>query len=153
MTDIPKGAPGRIPGPLPLRKQQPVELKPGSVVFFQQCKKTAKPNSGGIGFKGHGFGIFLGIVPPGVAEPTRYMMDPLMAGIGWVSFETVKELLGEETLKKLTDAFTKKYDIEERPTEEIPNSVQLALPPEKTLVGLDGQPLELPDRNKNRFDQ
>lgn len=117
-------------------------LKPGGVVFFPTCKKTAKPNGQVYVMKGHGYGVFLGVVPMGHPEPTREMMDPLLAGVGWVSFENVIELLGEDQFKILEEKFRAKYDMDqdiEGPSTAEPS---IALPPEKQLIGLDGKALK-----------
>ncbi|MDH4164704.1 MAG: hypothetical protein OEW15_18750, partial [Nitrospirota bacterium] len=108
---IPRGAPGRQMGPQGLKPLPAGTLKPGGVVYFNVCKKSTKPNSEPMIFKGHGFGVFLGVVPQFKVEPTREMLDPLLAGIGWVSFENVYELLGEEQFKLLETKFREKYEL------------------------------------------
>lgn len=145
---IPMGAPGRQRGPQGLRKANGT-LKPGSVVFFNGCKKSTKQNSEPFIFKGHGFGVFLGVVPTNVKEPAREQMDGLLAGIGWVSFENVAELLGEEQFDLLAKKFQEKYGLEPLPEDEkMPENPpapiaepELTLPPEKQLLGADGRPM------------
>lgn len=146
--NIPRGAPGKQMGPRGLKPMPAGTLKPGGVVFFNVCKKSTKPNSTPMVLKGHGFGVFLGIVPQFGVEPTREMMDPLLAGVGWISFEHVAEFLGEEQFKILETKFREKYGLEEMTEEEAaaepkPEVPLLTLPPEKPtgLVALDGAPL------------
>lgn len=145
---IPRGAPGRQMGPRGLKPLPAGTLKPGNVVFFNVCKKSTKQNSEPMVIKGHGFGVFLGVVPQFAPEPTREMMDPLLAGVGWVSFENVYELLGEEQFKILETKFREKYGLEEakegEPTPDVPPpkaEPTIAMPPEKKLIGIDGRPL------------
>lgn len=118
-------------------------LKPGQIVFFPVCKKTTKPAAQPAVFKGHGFGVFLGVVPHGIMEPTRQMMTPLMAAIGWISFDDVAEFLGEEQLKELITKFKERH---EAPPGEEASPIQL--PPERPrIIGLDGN--EIVARNPN----
>lgn len=139
--NIPRGAPGRHPTALkPLPKG---ELKPGGVVFFPTCKKTTRGQP--IVFRGHGFGVFLGVVPQMAAEPNRYMIDPLMAGVGWISFAHIREFLGDEVFDDLAVKFRAKYELEPvkdgEVVPEVPPPPEIAMPAEKRLVGLDGQPI------------
>ncbi len=126
-------------------------LEPGGVVFFPACKKTPKPNSQTLVFQGHGFGIFLGIVPTGMEMPSRAQMDPLLSAVGWVSFENVAEMLGEDQFEILATKFREKYGLEEVPEGEemsdapAPRATpEIALPEERKLIGLDGKPLGKP---------
>lgn len=144
-NQIPRGAPGRQAGPRGLKPTG--TLKPGQVVYFNGCKKNTK-NSEPFIFKGHGFGVFLGVVPHNVREPAREQMDGLLAGIGWVSFENVAELLGEEQFDLLAAKFQEKYGLEPMPEgEKMPDAPApmaepvIALPPEKQLLGANGRPI------------
>lgn len=146
---IPRGAPGRQMGPQGLKPLPAGTLKPGGVVYFNVCKKSTKPNSEPMIFKGHGFGVFLGVVPQFKVEPTREMLDPLLAGIGWVSFENVYELLGEEQFKLLETKFREKYELDAVPEGEKieeppppPQDKSLMMPAKPELIGLDGRPLK-----------
>lgn len=143
---IPRGAPGRQTGPGGLRPLPAGTLKPGAVVFFPVAKKSTKANSEPLVFRGHGFGVFLGVVPQFAVEPTREMMDTLLSGVGWVSFENVFEMLGEEQFRILEQKFRAKYELEAMTEEEAKAeptpATPLHPPPEKTLlVSRDGTPL------------
>lgn len=146
---IPRGAPGRQMGPAGLKPLPAGTLKPGGVVYFNVCKKSTKQNSEPLIFKGNGFGIFLGVVPQFAQEPSRAHLDPLLAGIGWVSFENVVEMLGEEQFKILETKFRAKYGFEEVPEGEkveappVPKAEpELMMPAKPELIGLDGRPLK-----------
>lgn len=134
---IPRGAPGRhVP---PARPRSP--LNPGQVVFYPLCAKTTRPGTSPYVFQGHGFGVHLGVAGLGQPEPTKYMVPILMAGIGWVSFEEVRELLGEEACNTLMDKFRAKYEAKEE--ESKPEDKPAIVAPEAPkLIGLDGQPLK-----------
>lgn len=153
MKHIPKGAPGRTPG----RGVKPAEagsLKSGAIVYFPVCHKTTKPQAQPYVFQGKGFGVFLGVTPHGFPDMTREMIPAMMAGIGWVSFEDVAELLGEEQLKLLEQKFRDKY--EAKPGEEAAPAEppKIALPQSAgKLIGLDGAPLSSDDQtNKKEMD-
>lgn len=138
-SQIPRGAPGRIAG---MKPAEAGSVKPGQVVFFPACRKSTRPNSQTMIFKGNGFGVFMGVVPQGMGEPTKEMLPPLLAGIGWVSFEDVFELLGEEQFKLLETKFREKYEIAAGDEAAKPaEAPKIALPPERKLVTPDGSPL------------
>lgn len=148
-SKIPPGAPGRQFGPKSL-KQIAGSLKPGGVVFFNVCKKTTRPGSEPMVINGHGFGVFLGVVPNLAEEPTKEMLDPIMAGIGWVSFDHVAEFLGEEQIEILLTKFREKYGLEEvLPGESVeappPPPKMLTMPERPALIGRDGKPIKRED--------
>jgi len=89
----------------------PTEKKnfnPGDIVFFQSAK-TSSSMPGEFRFKGHGVGVFLGYVPPGVDDPPLDHLLRIMGGAGFLSFDDVKTFLGEEALKTVLEKFTLKY--------------------------------------------
>lgn len=84
-------------------------MKNGDVVFFKKAKTTSARKGLEIGFKGYGFGVMLGHVLPFAADPKPEMLLRLMGTIGFVSFDDVGELLGNEQAANLVKAFEDKY--------------------------------------------
>ena len=142
-SKIPPGAPGRQFGPKSL-KQIAGSLKPGGVVFFNVCKKSTRPGSEPMVINGHGFGVFLGVVLSLTEEPTNEMLDPILANLGWVSFDHVAEFLGEEQCKILLDKLAEKYGLEAGKPDEAPPKPPpiLTVPDRPALVGRDGKPIK-----------
>lgn len=77
------------------------KLACGDVVFFKHCTRTNRPTKDSWAFKGSGFGIFFGALPPLSTEPTESDVISCMAAIGFVSFDDVAEHLGEEIFTDL----------------------------------------------------
>ncbi len=131
--DIPRGAPN-VPKPVPAGT-----LTNGMLVFFGTCKKSAHRKAMKFSFKGHAFGIMLGVVPLFGKEPDRKAVVARLAGVGFVLLDDVADFLGDEAVATFTDKFHEKYD-EKQPTEP-----EIETPP-SMLVGADGEPLAPPER-------
>lgn len=84
-------------------------LKMGEIVFFRRCKRSSKRKAAEMELQGHGFGVFLGHVPPFVKDPEDWELLRMMGQAGFISFDDVRAFLGEETLKDLLTKFTKTY--------------------------------------------
>lgn len=82
----------------------------GDVVYFKKVTREIKRRSQEIGFKGgHGFGVMLGIVPPFQKEPAEGTLLQLMGQVGFMSFDDVKEFIGEDQMKVCVEKFKVKY--------------------------------------------
>lgn len=82
----------------------------GELVFFDQLKKMPKPNAPRFGFQGgHGFGIFLGVVPPFRPIPPFQLVYRIIGECGLLKFDDVAEFLGEDMVKICIDKYHKKY--------------------------------------------
>jgi hypothetical protein len=85
-------------------------IKPGDIVFFKKVTRSTKRRDPEIAFKGgNGFGVMLGIVPPFGPEPTESILLMLLGSVGFVSFDDVKDFLGEDQMKICVDKFTERY--------------------------------------------
>jgi hypothetical protein len=84
-------------------------VKMGEVVFFKKITKSNKPKSPEIGFKGRGFAVFLGHAPMYAPDPPRSVIFQMLGQIGLLSFDDVKEFLGEDAVNTITQKFTEKY--------------------------------------------
>lgn len=113
-------------------------IQNGMVVYFDKCKRAPHRKSLELKFRGHGFGIMLGVVPEFKKEPNRETIISLLASVGFVLLDEVADFLGDEAAAKFTEEFYKKY--ENKPPEEEP----VIEKPPSNLVGLDGQPLAQP---------
>lgn len=118
--------------------------RPGNIVYFQKCSVTLKKEGKIVGFKGHGFGVMLGIVPTGAPEPPLLILPRLLGESGYLSFDDVIAFFGEEVGKECVEKFKDKYygkvvlpedgeiDIEGR---QVKNALR--------LVDSSGKPMEL----------
>lgn len=84
-------------------------MKNGQVVYFKQVKLSTARKAPEFGFQGHGFGVFLGHVPPFQKEPPAEHLLRAMGAIGFVTFDDVAELLGSEQGQLCVKGFEKKY--------------------------------------------
>ncbi len=97
-------------------------MRNGDCVFFKEAKKTSRQNSPGVRFRGVGFGILLGHVPPFQKDPPAAELFRLMGTVGFMSFDDVGEFLGEEQAAACVKKFEEKYyvknviEAEEAPT-------------------------------------
>jgi hypothetical protein len=76
-------------------------IKPGDIGFFKNCKRTTKHTSPELGFKGYGFGLFLGVVPAFGREPTVDEIMALLSKVGFISFDDIGRLMGAENLLEI----------------------------------------------------
>lgn len=123
-------------------------FKPGDAVFFKKGKKDTKRKSIEGTFKGYGFGVFLGHVPPFQKDPPLEHLMRLMGTIGFLTFDDVGEFLGTEHAAKCVQMYEDKYypKIEVKKAEETTEEKQIEMPkelipPTPTLIGMDGKPL------------
>jgi hypothetical protein len=61
-------------------------MKNGDVVFFKVAKKGSHRKAQSVEFKGHGFGVLLGHVPPFQKDPPPEHLIRLMGTIGFPNF-------------------------------------------------------------------
>jgi len=85
-------------------------MKNGDVVYFKKAKHSSKiKDKTEITFKGMGFGVLLGHVPPFQKDPPASHLLKLMGTIGFLTFDDVAEFLGDEMGSKCVKAFEDKY--------------------------------------------
>ncbi len=99
-------------------------MKNGDVVFFKMAQDSSHPRkSKKIQFKGMGFGVFLGHVPPFQKDPPPEHLLRLMG---------VAEFLGDEMGAKCVQMFEDKY---------YGKKIEGEAPAGSTLVNSAGQPV------------
>jgi hypothetical protein len=131
------------------------KFQAGSIVFFKDIADTSRMKGRtGVRFKGHGFGVLLGEVPPFGKDPDQVALFRCLGGIGYLSFDDVGEFLGDEAGAKCVAAFEAKYfpkteepkEGEELPTSEEQkslNRVTDAMEKEPSrIMDIHGKPLE-----------
>lgn len=124
-----------------------MNFQPGDLIFFKKAKKETHRRAAEGAFKGHGFGVMLGHVPPFGKDPEPFMCVRLMGSIGYVSFDDIGEFLGNEIGAKVLAMFEAKYYAAEKALEaaaEEPS--KLILPPEKEtpkIINIKGEPFEV----------
>ena len=132
-------------------------FKNGDVVFFKSAKKGSARKAPEGRFKGYGFGVLLGHVPPFQKDPPAAELLRLMGSIGFVSFDDVAEFLGNEFGAQCVTKFEDKYygkvifqtDADGNPIlDEKGQMIPIAPPPEEvkaetpsTILGADGKPV------------
>lgn len=101
-------------------------IQPGQIAFFKNCsvKTYGTPD---LGFKGHGFGIFLGVVPPFGKEPTEEQIMIFLGQIGFISYDQLARVMGAEMVVDLMKKIDEKRS--EMIKEETPK-LELAKEPE-----------------------
>lgn len=102
---------GQKPGPGSVHQlAQSKKFQPGDAVYFKRIKETSLPHGRYQEFKGcHGFGILLGTVPENQPDPPQIYLNAVMSQLGWVTFDDVKQALGDETLQKVLAFVMEKY--------------------------------------------
>lgn len=106
-------------------------FKAGDVVFFKAAKRGTKRSLPEGKFKGHGFGVLLGQVPPFEKDPPADQLLRLMGSIGFVSFDDIGEFFGDEGGARCLSAFEAKYYAQPKGPSELP-------PVEKGPAPIDG---------------
>lgn len=93
------------------KKPEPSEIKiePGTVVYFTKAKTKPGLKTPEWGFKGHGYGIMLGLVPPGTLPPPLDFIKYQMANVGFVGFDEIAEFLGKEVAETCVKKAIEKY--------------------------------------------
>jgi hypothetical protein len=121
-------------------------MKNGDVVFFKNAKSGSARNAPEVQFKGMGFGVLLGHVPPFQKDPPPDQLLGMMGQIGFLSFDDVGEFLGNESGAACVAKFEDKYygkKIEQKEGEEpIQPELPLQPPTPSPIVGMDGAPLQ-----------
>lgn len=85
-------------------------LKGGDIVFFRRVKREPRRNAKEIGFRdGFGFGVMLGITSSKFPMPLPEHLTILMGQAGYISFDDIYLLLGEDVAKSLIKKFEEKY--------------------------------------------
>jgi len=86
------------------------KITPGSVVFFKRAKSIAH---GGkkkeFEFAGHGYGVILGLVPPGAPPPPIEIIIANLGAIGYGKLDDIKEFLGDEASELFQSRWQAKY--------------------------------------------
>lgn len=97
------------------------KISPGDIAFFKRAQGSTQKDAPQVAFAGHAFGVLLGVVPNGVRDPDINDVTAMMAGIGYIAFDEVQDLLGEETCDNLLKLFADKYkvNLREAPAEVI----------------------------------
>ncbi len=99
--------------------------RPGDIVYFRYARKNTNLKQPVAQFKGHGFGMFMGHVPPGAPEPHPLILIRQMAASGFISFDDVIEFLGKETGDLVVKKCTEKYWPESVVKSEEPSQEEL----------------------------
>lgn len=106
-------------------------FKPGAVVYFKKCLRRPTSKSDWVAAKvGYNFGVLLGSVAPHTPDPTPNIIAKMMSGSGYVSFDDVIEMLGQERFAELL----KKMELKYCPQGQ-------ALPQAPKLLDANGKPL------------
>lgn len=122
-------------------------MKNGDVVFFKRAKASANRKAPEAQFKGMGFGILLGHVPPFAQSPPGAYVIGQLGSIGYLSFDDVIEFLGDEAGAACVKKFEEKYIPKLDPNQQtLPLKAAPSPEPEEPalsgIVGLDGKPIE-----------
>ena len=104
---------------LSIAPKEPPTMNLGDIAFFQKCSHSAAPNAGYFNFKGAGFGIFLGALPPNVKEPKEADILALMGAIGFVSFDDVSAFVGEEMMNKVIKGIEERHRVRVEQAKEV----------------------------------
>lgn len=103
-------------------------MKPGDVVYFRRAKKESGPEGKFVEFVGHGFGVILGVLPPNQPAPNPVTLLRGMGQIGFLSFDDVKSILGDEMFEKCIEGYQDKYygKVTELPPSPLLDSAKIA---------------------------
>ena len=118
----------------PIFPTQAKPIKPGDVVFFKAATTSAESGKArGVAFKGHGFGLMLGLLPPLAKDPPAIDLLRLMGTIGFISFDDIKDFLGKELMEDAVKQFEDRYYGVEAGPQNDENS-----PPQAEILDVDG---------------
>lgn len=108
-------------------------VKQGDVVYFKRFSSEPNRRAQEITFKSNiqGFGIMLGTIQVGTPEPAARQLLAMVGEIGFVSFDDVKEFLGDAALQTLMAKFAMKYVGSPTTPGEVVEKPVLVLPPNK----------------------
>lgn len=84
-------------------------IKPGDIVFFRKAKRSSHRKSPEISFNGYGFAVMLGHVSLFQPDPPADHLLRLIGTIGFLSFDDVKNFLGDEAAASCVKKFEDKY--------------------------------------------
>ncbi len=121
-------------------------FKIGDIAFFRKAKRDCGRKTPEGTFKGHGFGLFLGHVPPFAKEPPKVFIHRTLGTLGFLSFDDVTEFISEEAAAECVKKFEDKYYGPVVRTEAEAQKLldtaatDLVVPEEKKILGLDGNP-------------
>lgn len=107
-------------------------IKNGDVVYFRKAKRETRKSAPEMQFpKGHGFGVFLGHVPLGLPDVPPLVLLRQMGSIGFISFDDLNEILGEEAVTAIIAKFEDKYYGKAVETEEELKAKEAAIKAER----------------------
>ncbi len=112
-------------------------MKNGDIVFFKVAKPASHRMAPLTQFKGHGFGILLGHVPPFQKDPPIEYVFRQLGVHGFLTFDDVGEFLGVEAAAECVRKFEDKYYGK---AVADTNQAELPLEPSK-LVDAGGAPI------------
>jgi hypothetical protein len=124
-------------------------FKPGQVIFFRQAKMNSHRKTPLAQFQGHGFGVFLGHVPPFAPDPRPENLLTIMATAGFTAFDDIGDLLGDEVLEVYIERLRKKYNPEPSPEEAAlmaAEAVEKAMLERNADGRTEGKPVAAPGR-------
>lgn len=128
-------------------------LRTGDCVFFSEVKTSTHRKAQAVRFKGFGFGLLLGIVPPFGKDPGPVDFFRLMGQAGYLSFDDVGEFLGPEVGVEILKQFEKKYYSPPPPVETLSDEGVAEVldgvnqPKHIDLIDSHGNPLKQEMRN------
>lgn len=82
---------------------------PGQVVFFKKSRAGSARKAPEVEYKGHGFGLMLGHVPPFQKDPPLEHILRILGSLGFLTFDDVGEFLGNEAGALVVKKYQEKY--------------------------------------------
>lgn len=99
-------------------------MKRGDIVFFTEAKTNTLQKTKPVHFKGHGYGLNLGIVPLLGKQPDTIRVMIELSSCGLFHMNDIQELMGEEAaqafLQKFKERYFKPMTVEPAPQLELP---------------------------------
>lgn len=127
-------------------------LQMGDCVFFQKAKLGTQRGALEVQFKGHGFGMMLGIIPHFGKQPQALDLFVIMGKVGFVTFDDVGEFLGPELATKVLEGFHKKYGLAQPTEEDKKKAAEIAEGALQTASELSAvEPSKIVDAHGNHF--
>jgi hypothetical protein len=116
-------------------------FRKADVCYFKTAKNGSHRKANSATFKGHGFGMFLGHVPPFGKDPTPQELIMLVGSCGWLTFDDVAEFLGDEAGKHCVAAYEAKYYGKQEPAVNDDEGKKIIqAPPRRQLLDSAGKP-------------
>jgi len=102
----------------------PGPIIPGNLVYFKEIQTSSRPkNAVKAKFKGCGYGILLGYIPPFGKDRDLLGLISDLGAIGYVSFDDIAEFvspeIGAEILKKFEEKYLKQAEVPPAPENPI----------------------------------